>query len=341
MNTINIDGKKVGSYTISNKKGMLAELTNYGTKIVRLLVPDKNNQLDDVVLGFDSLQETLDREPYFGATCGRFANRIKNGRFTIDGKEYQLPQNNGNNCLHGGVEGFNAKVWDVLEHTENSIRMYYQSVDGEEGFPGNLDCYVKFTITEENELRIDYEARTDKPTVIGLTNHSYFNLKGVGNGSIRDHHLKINADFHTVLDDEMCPTGEVKPVDNSPFDLRKAVLVDDVIDAAEYTAAGGLDNNWVINKKEKSELVLAAVLSEEKSGRRMEVFTTQPGMQIYTSNGLAKQNIKGGKTTDEHESICLEAQNFPNSPNIGHFPSSVLRPGELYKELTIYKFLTF
>lgn len=317
---------------------MTAELTNYGTKITRLLVIDKNGKFDDIVQGFDTLQENIDKEPYFGATCGRFANRIKNGQFTLDGVKYNLAQNNEGNALHGGNVGFNAKVWNVIKQTDNSISMQYISPDGEEGYPGTLTTVVTFTITEANELKIEYKATTDKATVIGLTNHSYFNLKGAGNGTVRDHILQINADFHTVLDDTACPTGEIRPVDNSPFDFRKPTLIDKYIDAKEYVPGRGIDNNWVIRKNQPKELALAATLYEPTSGRVMEVFTTQPGMQVYTANWVEKKNGKYGKTYAEQNSICLETQNFSNSPNIAHFPSSILRPSEVYEEICIYKF---
>jgi aldose 1-epimerase len=338
METININGKEVKLYTIKNKNGMSAEVTNYGTKIIRLMVPDKNGKMEDVVQGFDTLQENIDKEPYFGATCGRFANRIKDGKFTLDGKEYTLAQNNGGNALHGGIEGFNAKVWEVKAVLENSIRMQYVSPDGEEGYPGTLYCQVTYTLTDDNELKIKYEATTDKPTVIGLTNHSYFNLKGAGNGTVRDHILQINADFHTVLDDTASPTGEIRPVDNSPFDFRQPVVIGDVIDAPEYVPGRGIDNNWTIRKKQPKELALAATLYEPISGRKMDVLTTQPGVQVYTANWVEKQPGKYGKIYSEQDSICLETQNFPNSPNIAHFPSSVLRPGERYEEWCVYKF---
>ncbi|MPM21053.1 Aldose 1-epimerase [bioreactor metagenome] len=338
METININGKEVKLYTIRNKNGMSAEVTNYGTKIIRLMVPDKNGKMEDVVQGFDTLQENIDKEPYFGATCGRFANRIKDGKFTRVGKEYTLVQNNGGNALHGGIEGFNAKVWEVKAVLENSIRMQYVSPDGEEGYPGTLYCQVTYTLTDDNELKIKYEATTDKPTVIGLTNHSYFNLKGAGNGTVRDHILQINADFHTVLDDTASPTGEIRPVDNSPFDFRQPVVIGDVIDAPEYVAGRGIDNNWTIRKNQPKELALAATLYEPVSGRKMDVLTTQPGVQIYTANWVEKQPGKYGKTYAEQDSVCLETQNFPNSPNIAHFPSSVLRPGERYEEWCVYRF---
>lgn len=338
MEKININGKDAKLFTLKNKNGMTAEVTNYGTKIIRLMVPDKDGKFEDVVQGFDTLQENIDKEPYFGCTCGRFANRIKDGKFTLDGVEYSLAQNNGGNALHGGIVGFNAKVWDVLEVSDNEISMRYISPDGEEGYPGTLDVRVTFTLTDDNALKIGYLAETDKPTVIGLTNHSYFNLKGAGNGTVRDHVLQINADFHTVLDETASPTGEIRPVDNSPFDFRQPTVIEKYIDAPEYVAGRGIDNNWTIRKNQPKELVLAATLYEPVSGRKMEVITTQPGVQIYTANWVEKQTGKYGKTYAEQDSVCLETQNFPNSPNIAHFPSSVLRPGEKYEEYCIYKF---
>ena len=328
----------INSYIIKNKSGMTAELTNYGTKITRLSVVDKNGKFDDIVQGFDTLQENIDKEPYFGATCGRYANRIKNGRFTLDGVQYTLAQNNGGNALHGGIAGFNAKVWDVIKQSDSSISMQYISPDGEEGYPGTLTIVVTFTITDANELKIEYKATTDKATVIGLTNHSYFNLKGAGNGTVRDHILQINADFHTVLDDSASPTGEIRPVDHSPFDFREPTVIEKYIDAEEYVPGRGIDNNWAIRKNQPKELALAATLYEPASGRVMEVLTTQPGVQVYTANWVEKQTGKYGKTYAEQDSICLETQNFPNSPNIAHFPSSILRPGEMYEEVCIYKF---
>ncbi len=330
--------KTINSYTIKNKSGMTAELINYGTKIIRLLVKDKNGKFDDIVQGFDTLQENIDKEPYFGATCGRYANRIKNGGFTLDGVKYTLARNNGGNALHGGIVGFNAKIWDVIKQSDNSISMQYISPDGEEGYPGTLTTVVTFTITEANELKIEYKATTDKATVIGLTNHSYFNLKGAGNGTVRDHILQINADFHTVLDDTASPTGEIRPVDHSPFDFRKPTVIEKYIDAEEYVPGRGIDNNWAIRKNQPGELALAATLYEPTSGRVMEVLTTQPGVQVYTANWVEKQTGKYGKTYAEQDSICLETQNFPNSPNIAHFPNSVLHPGEVYEEVCIYKF---
>ncbi len=338
MDNLIVDGKEVNLYTLKNKNGMTVEVTNYGTKIIKVLVADKDGKFDDVVQGFDSLKENVEKEPYFGATCGRFANRIKDGKFTLDGLTYTLAQNNGGNGLHGGIKGFNAQVWEVIELTENSICMNYKSPDGEEGYPGTLDCCVSYIVTDDNELKIRFEAETDKPTVIGLCNHSYFNLNGAGNGTVRDHELQLFADYYTPLDDSSSPTGEVRPVAGSPFDFRENTLLRNNINAPEYAPYRGIDNNWAIRKNQPKELALAAILTDPKSGRKMEVITTQPGIQIYTANWVDKQVGKDGKTYQEQDSICLETQNFPNSPNIPHFPNSVLRPGERYEEWCIYKF---
>jgi aldose 1-epimerase len=338
MEKIIVDGKEVKSYHLKNKYGFLVEVTNYGAKIIRIMVPDRNGYIEDVVQGFDSLQENIDKEPYFGAVCGRFANRIKDGRFILDGVEYSLAKNNRGNALHGGIKGFNARVWEVIHLTDNSIRMMYNSPDGEEGYPGNMVCYLTYEVSDDSELKIRYEAKTDKPTVINLTNHSYFNLKGAGNGTVRDHMLQVNGDFYTVLDETGVPTGEIRAVDGSPFDFREPTVIEKYIDAPEYASRRGIDINWTVRKHQPHELVLAATLYEPVSGRKMEVFTTQPGIQIYTGNYVVKQTGKYGKTYQEQDSICLETQNFPNSPNVSHFPGSVLRPCEKYDDWCIYKF---
>ena len=333
-----INGKKVTLFTLKNKNGMQADITNYGAKVVRLFVPDKNGKLADVVLGFDTLDEITTRETYFGVVCGRFANRIGNGKFTLDGKEYTLAVNNGPNSLHGGIEGFNMKVWDVVSVTESTLTLHYLSPDGEEGYPGNLDVTVTYEISDDNQLKIHYEATTDKPTVIGLTNHSYFNLKGAGEGTVGDHYLQLNADFRTALDEFTCPTGEVLKVDDTPYDFREPKLLNDRMNHDVFKPNRGIDDNWVIRKTQPHQLALAGYVYEPVSGRKMEVFTTKPGIQIYTANWVDKQTGKEGKTYQEQCAICLEAQGFPNSPNLPHFPSSVLRPGEKYDEWCNYKF---
>lgn len=333
-----INGKKVVLYTLKNKSGMSADITNYGAKVVRLFVAGKEHKFADVVLGFDTLDEVTTKETFFGAVCGRFANRIGNGKFTLDGVEYSLPINNGPNSLHGGIEGFNAKVWDVVSVSGNALVLHYLSSDGEEGYPGNLDVTVTYEVSDDNQLKIHYEATTDKPTVIGLTNHSYFNLKGAGGGNVEDHYLQLNADFHTALDENTCPTGEVLKVDGTPYDFRKPTLLKERIYDEAYKSNRGIDDNFVIRRSQPHELALAGYVYEPQSGRKMEVYTTKPGVQIYTNNWLEKQIGKEGKTYDALHAICLEAQGFPNSPNLPHFPSTVLRPGEKYDEWCNYKF---
>ena len=333
-----IDGKPVSLYTIVNANGMTCDITNYGAKIIRLYAPDRNKKFEDVVLAFDTLEEVIEKEEYYGAVCGRFANRIKDGKFSIDGKEYTLAINNGTNALHGGVDAYNTKVWDVIKEEETKLVLGLFSPDGEEGYPGNLQITLTYELTNDNALSVHYEATTDKPTVIGLTQHSYFNLKGAGNGTIKDHQLQINADFYTVLDESFALTGEIRPVEGTPFDFRQPVLIGDRIDDEVYVPGWGMDNNWCLRKEQQGDCVLAGYIYEPVSGRKMEVFTTQPGMQIYTGNWIEKQTGKEGKTYDRQDAVCLETQGFPNSPNIPFFPSPVLRPGQKYDEWCIYKF---
>lgn len=333
-----LNGKSVLLYTLCNKNGMSVDITNFGGKIVRLLVPDKKGKFDDVVLGFDTLEEVIEKEEYFGAVCGRFANRIKDGKFCIDGNQYKLTINNGTNALHGGVDAFNTKVWTVINVSDNQLVLELFSPDGEEGYPGNLSIKLTYTLTDDNELSIHYEATTDKPTIIGLTNHSYFNLKGAGNGTVRDHILQINANFYTELDESFAPSGEIRPVEGSAFDFRNPTLIDERIDNEVYVPGRGIDNNWCLRKEQMGDCVLAGSIYEPVSGRKMEVFTTQPGMQVYTANWVDKQIAKDGKTYEEQHSICMETQGFPNSPNVAHFPSSLLRPDGKYDEWCVYKF---
>ena len=335
---IELDGKPVSLYTLYNKNGMSVDITNYGGKIIRLLVPDKNGKFDDVVLAFDTLEEVVEKEIYFGAICGRFANRIKDGKFSIDGVEYTLPINNGTNSLHGGIHGYNEKVWEVKSASEKELVLSLFSPDGEEGYPGNLTITTTYILTDENEIKIHYEATTDKATIIGLTNHSYFNLKGAGNGTVRDHQLQLNADFFTVLDESFAPSGEILPVENTPFDFRNVTVIEERVDDEAFVPGWGLDNNWCIRKEQAGDLALAGYIYEPVSGRKMEVLTTQPGVQIYTANWVDNVTGKEGKIYGRQDAICLETQGFPNSPNVAHFPSSLLRPEGKYDEWCIYKF---
>jgi len=334
---IEIDSKRVSLYTLVNSKGMSVDVTNYGAKIISIVAPDKNGKFEDVVLGFDTFEEYLKQEEYFGAICGRFANRIKGGHFTIDGKEYRLAINNGPNALHGGPDGFNTQVWDVVAVKENEIVLHYLSKDGEEGYPGNLDVTVTYTLGEDNDLKIHYEATTDKPTVIGLCNHSYFNISGKP-GSVRTQVLQLNADFHTALDQDTCPTGEICAVEGTVYDFRQPTVLAERIDKPEFARFRGLDNNWVIRKNQAGELALAGYLLDKESGRKLEVLTTQPGIQVYTGNWIEELKGKNGAMHNVQYAVCLEAQGFPASPNFSHFPSPVLRPGEKYDETCIYRF---
>jgi aldose 1-epimerase len=335
---IELNGKPVSLYTLFNKNGMSVDITNYGAKIIRLVVADKNGKFDDVVLAFDTLEEVIEKEIYYGAVCGRFANRIKDGKFSIDGVEYTLPINNGTNSLHGGIHGYNEKAWTVKSVSQQELVLELFSPDGEEGYPGNLTITCTYILSDDNEIKMHYEATTDKATIIGLTNHSYFNLKGAGNGTIKDHTLQINADFYTVLDESFALTGEIRPVAGTPFDFSQPTLVGDRIDDEAYVPGWGIDNNWCLRKEQAGDCVLAGTVYEPTSGRKMEVFTTQPGMQIYTGNWIENQVGKEGKIYDRQDAICLETQGFPNSPNIAFFPSPLLRPGQKYDEWCIYKF---
>ncbi|MBV5283046.1 MAG: galactose mutarotase [Paludibacter sp.] len=335
---IELNGNAVSLYTLYNKNGMSVDITNYGAKIIRLMVPDKNGKFDDVVLAFDTLEEVIEKEIYFGAVCGRFANRIKDGKFSIDGVEYTLPVNNGTNSLHGGVHGYNEKAWTVKSVSQQELVLELFSPDGEEGYPGNLTVTCTYILSDDNEIKMHYEATTDKATIVGLTNHSYFNLKGAGNGTIKGHTLQINADYYTVLDESFALTGEIRPVAETPFDFRTAKAVGEVIDDEVYVPGWGIDNNWCLRKEQAGDCVLAGTVYEPTTGRKMETFTTQPGLQIYTGNWMDKIVGKEGKIYDRQDAICLETQGFPNSPNIAHFPSSLLRPGQKYDEWCVYKF---
>ncbi|MGC9151807.1 MAG: aldose epimerase family protein [Microbacter sp.] len=323
------------------QKGHLKmSVTNFGAKIVSLWVPDKNAKAEDVVLGFDNIDDYLTKEPFFGAVCGRFANRIKKGRFELDGKTYQLAVNNGANHLHGGNKGFNDAVWQVKEADASHIVLSHFSPDGEEGYPGNLHVTVTYELTDNNELKIHYEATTDQATIINLTQHSFFNLKGAGNGTIEDHALMVNADFYTPLDETQAPTGEIAAVNNTLMDFRQPVIIRDRIhaDFNQFTFGRGIDNNWVIKKQQAHDLAWAASLHEPQSGRLMQVFTTQPGIQVYTGNWIENHIGKYGKSYDVRYAVCLETQGFPCAPNFAHFPTSVLRPHEKYDETTVYRF---
>ena len=337
------DGKEVYIYTLRNKNGMEARITNYGGILVSLMVPDRNGKPGDVVLGYDSLAEYIKDSPYFGALVGRYANRIGKGRFTLNGVEYKLAINNGANHLHGGLKGFDKVVWDVNEKESRpggSLTLSYRSKDGEEGYPGDLSVKVVYSLTESNELRIEYRATTDKPTAVNLTHHSYFNLAGAGNGDILSHELFIDADLFTPVDSGLIPTGEIRSVKGTPMDFTQPTAIGARINSNEMQLkiAGGYDHNWVVNKPMKS-FGLAARVFEKTTGRVMEVWTTEPGLQFYSGNFLSGSNIgKGGKRYEHRFGFCLETQHYPDSPNRPQFPSTILNPGQTYSSTTVYRF---
>jgi len=329
------DGKEVLLFTLTNKKGVEVKISNYGATVTSWVAPDKKGDKSSIVLGFDSLAGYLAKPPYFGATVGRYGNRIANGKFKIDGNGYTLATNNGKNHLHGGLKGFDKVVWEVAEIDENSpsLTLHYLSKDGEEGYPGNLHCTIVFTLSDDDELGIEYSAETDKPTVLNLTNHSYFNLTGNVDNSILKHTLKIDADRYTPVDTTLITTGELKAVTGTPFDFTKPAEIGSRIDSVP----GGYDHNFVLNRKDSS-LQLAAVLSDTISGRTLEVFTTEPGIQFYTGNFLdGSIKTDAGKPITKNSALCLETQHFPDSPNKPKFPTTVLRPGQKYHTVTRYK----
>lgn len=338
-----IDGKPVRLYVLENSKGTTIAITNYGGRIVSIIVPDKNSNFDDINLGYSSLDDYINySEQYFGALIGRYGNRIGKGRFVLEGTEYTLATNNGPNHLHGGIKGFNDCVWDVAECTKNTLTLDYMSKDMEEGYPGNLNTRVKYSLTEENELRIDYQATTDKKTILNLTNHSYFNLAGEGSGkTILDHEIIIYADNFTPVDANLIPTGEIIPVAGTPFDFRqwKPIGRDLGQKDQQLEFGKGYDHNFVLNKPVPNQLTLAAKAKEPTSGRIMEVYTTEPGVQFYIGNFLAGEDRgKSGKPYLFRTAFCLETQHFPDSPNKPNFPSATLNPGETFVSTTIYKF---
>ncbi len=334
-----IDGKTTRMFTMENENGMVVTLTNYGAKIISIYAPDKNRNLADILLGFNSLAEYQQYGASHGAVVGPFANRIANAQFTIGEETFQLPVNNGDACLHSGPDSWYRKVWD-FEKNGNVTTFMLESADGEYGFPGNKKAKVTYTLTDDNELKIDYEVTTDKPTHINLTNHSYFNLRGEGNGDILDHVLVINADKATpVVDNSMIPTGEIVDIRGTALDFTSPHSVGERIDAdhPQLKFASGYDFNYVINK-EADELAFAASAFEPESGRYMEVFTTEPGVQLYTGNHLKGTEIgNSGKPYGARTGFCLETQHFPDSPNQPGFPSTLLNAGEVYKSTTIYK----
>jgi len=334
-----VDGKRIVLCTLTNRNGLQAQITNYGAKIVSLIVPNKQGEKVDVVLGFSTFEEWQKQETYFNAIIGRYANRIKDGKFALDGVEYQLPINNGTNSLHGGVHGFNEKVWEIVGQSTYSVSLHYRAKDGEEGYPGNLDVYVTYSLTKDNALSIVYEAKTDKPTILGFTNHAYFNLEGEGGGTVHNHQLQVFADEYTPFDDTACPTGEILPVEGTPMDFRQMTRVGDRIDDPFFVPGRGIDNCWALTGWNAKIASLRHAATLEAADRKMEVWTTTPGLQVYTGNWVEQNVGKSGKQYDVQHAICLETQYFPDSPNHTNFPSPILRPGEIYYSRTDYRFV--
>jgi aldose 1-epimerase len=336
------DGKEVTLYTLKNSQGVEMSVMNYGGIIVSLKVPDKNGKLDDVVLGYDSLSGYLKSNPYFGALIGRYGNRIAKGKFSLDGVQYMLPVNDGENHLHGGTKGFDKVYWDIqVPADSSSLVLSYKSADGEQGYPGNLDMSVTYTLTDSNEVKVDYKATTDKKTVVNLTQHSYFNLSGNAAQDILSHQLMIAADQFLPVDKTLIPTGELKPVAKTPFDFNTLTVIGARInDQDQQLLAGkGYDHCWVLKNGESKSLQKVSELYEPNSGRLMEVWTTEPGIQFYSGNFLdGTLTGKGGVAYKHRTGLCLETQHYPDSPNKPAFPSVTLNPGDTYQTSTVYTF---
>ena len=332
------DGRTVHLFYLKNSKGMEVDIIEYGGIVTKLIVPDRKGKFGDIVLGFDKLEDYVKKSPYFGAIVGRYANRINRGIFFIDGKKYQLSINDGRNHLHGGKKGFDKVLWKGRSFSKDNgvgVELSYLSKDGEEGYPGNLNVKVIYFLDNENKLTITYRATTDKPTPVNLSNHSYFNLKGAGNGDILGHFLTINADKYTEVNSELIPTGKLLAVAGTPFDFRTPHKIGERIDKVK----GGYDHNFVLNKKKENELSFAVKLEDPESGRIMEIYTTQPGIQFYSGNFLDGTIVgKYGKRYYKHYALCLEPQHFPDSPNHKNFPDAILRPGKEYFQKTVYIF---
>ncbi len=331
------DGEAVELYTLTNAKGVEARIANYGGIMVSLKVPDRSGVPGDVVAGFDSLEGYLKPPPYFGAIIGRYGNRIGKARFSLNGVEYMLAKNDGENHLHGGLRGFDKRVWKGQPLSHQSLELTYLSKNGEEGYPGNLAATVTYTLTDANELKIEYTATTDKTTVVNLTNHSYFNL--AGNGDILGHEVIIQADRFTPVDKGLIPTGELRNVAGTPFDFRTAKTIGERIEQKDEQLifGHGYDHNWVLTRS-GSGLELAAKVTAPDTGRVLEVLTTEPGLQFYTGNFLDGTLQGKGKVYTRRSAFCMETQHFPDSPNKPNFPSTVLQPGEKYHTTTVYRF---
>ena len=338
-----VDGKQTDLFILKNENGVEIAVTNYGGAVLAIMAPDKNGKFANVIQGHDSIDHVINsHEPFLSTLIGRYGNRIANGKFLLDGQEYSLTINNGPNSLHGGPTGFHARVWDAEQVTPQSLKLHYLSADGEEGFPGNLDVTVVYTLSNQNEFIITYSAVTDKTTLVNLTHHGFFCLSGIANpkASVENNIVTINADFYTPMDNVSIPTGEIAKVEGTPMDFRTPHAVgsriNDKFEQLEFGA--GYDHCYVLNKREQGTLSFAAKCVEPESGRSMEVYTTEPGVQVYTANWHNGFEGAHGATFPARSAICFEAQHFPDTPNKGHFPSCVLKPEEVYQQITIYKF---
>lgn len=336
----NINGKETTIYVLKNRNGLVSEITNYGARIVSLWVPDNNGNFDDIVLGFDNIDDYINaKEKYFGATIGRYGNRIKEGKFLINDKEYYLEKNNGLNHLHGGNMGFSDVVWNAKQIDNQTLELNYFSKNMEEGYPGNLNVKIIYHLNNKDELKIEYFAKTDESTHVNLTHHSFFNLLGAGNETINEHLLYINANSFTPVDETLIPTGNIELVANTPFDFSVPTKIGKRINQEDnqLNYGKGYDHNYVLNNSQ-SEEIIAAKVYEKKSGRTLEVYTNEPGMQFYAGNFLSGTIGKHGKSYKKRSAFCLETQHFPNSPNQKNFPSTILKPNEEYYSICIYKF---
>jgi len=343
FNTNTSEYKSVALYTLRNSNGLVSQITNYGGRVVNLWVPDKNGSFEDIVLGYETLDGYLNsNEIYFGALIGRYGNRIANGKFSLEGKEYTVATNNGENHLHGGIHGFNDVIWSANKIDNQTLELTYLSKDNEEGYPGNLKVKVVYTLTDENELNIEYWASTDKATPINLTHHSFFNLKGAGNGVINDHVLEINANNYTPVDHGLIPNGKIESVHGTPMDFTIPTLIGKRVNTNfEQLVYGlGYDHNWVLNETD-DELRFAAKITDPKSGRSMSVYTNEPALQFYGGNFLDGSDVgKNNKPYNHRTAFCLETQHYPNSPNVANFPSTILEKGQKYYSRCVYKFST-
>jgi aldose 1-epimerase len=333
------EGQAVELYTLHNSRGAEARIMTYGGIVQSLSMPDKHGKFGDIVLGYDNLQGYIDKTPYFGALIGRYGNRIGGAKFTLDGKAYKLAKNDGNNSLHGGPTGFFHRLFTGKTLPDGGVELTYVSKDGEEGFPGTLTATITYHLTDANELKIEYAATTDKATVVNLTNHSYFNLKGAGEGDVLGHVVTINASKFTPVDKGLIPTGELKPVAGTPFDFTKPTAIGARIEQKDEQLifGKGYDHNWVLDRTGDG-MSLAARVEEPASGRVMEVFTTEPGLQFYTGNFMDGSKGKGGKAYPLRGAFCMETQHYPDSPNKPKFPTTTVKPGEKYQTTTVYKF---